>query len=131
MCQARGDFLVECKVHGAHNVSRLLGRRLGALLPVDANKVGQGGTAGEQRGGLAAEEGPQHLFKQQRHGNTFDTADCGVRQLQRETMTGLIHIVVLSQFCLFLSLRITINDSNLFPSQLASARIWPHTIKVA
>lgn len=71
------------KVHGTHNVSRLLGRRLGALLSVDAYEVRQGGTAGEQRGGVAAEEGQQHLFKQQRNRDTFDTADGGVRQLRR------------------------------------------------
>lgn len=70
-------------MHGTHNVSRLLGRRLGALLSVDAYKVRQGGTAGEQRGSVAAKEGQQHLFKQQRDRNTFDTADGGVRQLQR------------------------------------------------
>lgn len=69
-------------MHGTHNISRLLGRRLGALLSVDAYKVRQGGTAGEQRGSVAAKEGQQHLFKQQRHRNTFDAADGGVRQLQ-------------------------------------------------
>lgn len=79
--RVRNDFLVECKGHGTHNVSRLLGRRMGALLSVDAYKVRQGWTAGKQRGGIAAEEGQQHLFKQQRDRNTFDTADSGVRQL--------------------------------------------------
>lgn len=71
-------------MHSTHNVSRLLGRRLGALLSVDAYKVRQGGTAGEQRGSVATKEGQQHLFKQQRNRNAFDTADGGVRQLQRE-----------------------------------------------
>lgn len=74
-------------MHGTHDVSRLLGRRLGALLSVDAYKIGQGGTAGEQRGDVAAEEGQQHLFKQQRNRHTFDTADCGMRKLQRGGMT--------------------------------------------
>lgn len=73
-----------CKVHGTHNVSRLFGRRLGALLSVDTDKVRQGGTAGEKRGGIAAKEGQQHLFKQQRNRNTLDAAHCGVRKLQRE-----------------------------------------------
>lgn len=72
-----------CKVHGTHNVSRLFGRRLGALLSVDADKVRQGGTAGEKRGGIAAKEGQQHLFKQQCNRNTLDAAHCGVRKLQR------------------------------------------------
>lgn len=53
------------------------------MLSVDAYKVRQGGTAGEQRGGITAKEGQQHLFKQQRDRNTFDAADCGVRKLQR------------------------------------------------
>lgn len=70
-------------VRGTHDISRLLGGTLGALLSVDADKVRQGGTAGEQRGGVAAEEGQQDLFKQHRHGEAFDTADHGVRQLQR------------------------------------------------
>lgn len=83
VCQMRSDYLVGRKVHGTHNVSRLLGRRLGALLSVDAYKVRQGGTAGEQRGSIAAKEGQQHLFKQQPDRNTFYTADCGVRQLRR------------------------------------------------
>lgn len=77
-------------MHGTHDVSRLLGRRLGALLSVDAYKVRQGGTAGEQRGSIAAKEGQQHLFKQQRNRNTFYTADCGVRQLQRKGGGGMI-----------------------------------------
>lgn len=68
---------------GTHDVARLLGRRLRALLPVDAHKVGEGGGAGEQRGGLGAEEGAQHFFKEQRRGNAFDAADCNVGQLQR------------------------------------------------
>lgn len=71
-------------VKATHDVSRLLGRRLGALLSVDAYKVRQGGTAGEQRSGITAKEGQQHLFKQQRNGDAFDTADRGVRQLQRK-----------------------------------------------
>lgn len=68
-----------------HNVSRLLGRSPGALQPVDAHKVGQGGTAGQQRGGLAAEEGQQHALKKQRNGQAFHAADGGVRQLQRRS----------------------------------------------
>lgn len=83
VCQVRVIFCSGRKVHGTHNVSRLLGRSLGAVLSVDAYKVRQGGTAGEQRGGITAKEGQQHLFKQQRDRNTFDTADCGVRKLQR------------------------------------------------
>ena len=67
-----------------HDVPCLLGRTLGGMLPVDAHKVGQGGTAREQWGGVAAEEGQQHLFKEQRHRNTFDAADGGVRQLIEE-----------------------------------------------
>lgn len=67
-----------------HNVSCLLGRRLGALLPVDAHKVGQRGTAGEQRGRVGAKEGQQHMFKKQRNRHTFHAADGGVRQLQRK-----------------------------------------------
>lgn len=67
---------------GTHNVARLLGGRLRALLPVDAHKVGEGGGAGEQRGGLGAEEGAQHLFKEQRRGDAFHAADCDVGQLQ-------------------------------------------------
>ncbi|TNN63181.1 hypothetical protein EYF80_026645 [Liparis tanakae] len=58
-------------------------RTLGALVSVDAYEVGEGGAAGEQRGGVGAEEGQQDLFKQQRDRNTFDTADRGVRQLRR------------------------------------------------
>lgn len=68
-----------------HNVSRLLGRRLGALLSVDAHKVGQGGTAWEQRGSVAAKEGQQHLLKEQCNRQAFHAADGGVRQLQRRS----------------------------------------------
>lgn len=96
-CLVKNDFLVERKGHSTHNVSCLLGRRMGALLPVDAYKVRQGGTAGKQRGGVAAKEGQQHLFKQQRNRNTFDTAHCGVGQLQRGVMLTVwshIHIVL-------------------------------------
>lgn len=67
-----------------HDVSRLLGGRLGALLPVDAHKVGQGGTVGEQGGRVAAKEGQQHVLKKQRSGHAFHAADGGVRQLQGE-----------------------------------------------
>lgn len=66
----------------AHDVSRLFGRRLGALLPVDAHKVGQGGTAGELRGRVVAKEGQQHVLKKQRSGHAFHAADGGVRQLK-------------------------------------------------
>ena len=72
-----------CEVHVSHDVSCLCGRSLGALLPVDAYEVRQGGGAGEQRGRLAAEQGQEHLFKQQRAGDALHTADGGVRQLQR------------------------------------------------
>lgn len=65
-----------------HDVSRLLGRRLGALLPVDAHKVGQGGTAGKQRDRVVAKEGPQHVLKKQRSGHALHAADGGVRQLE-------------------------------------------------
>lgn len=66
-----------------HYVSRLAGRRLGAVLPVDPHKVGERGRAGQQRGRLAAEEGQQHLFEQQRGRDALHAADGGVRQLQR------------------------------------------------
>lgn len=94
-------------MHGTHNVSRLFGRRLGALLSVDAYKVGQGGTAGEQRGSIAAKEGQQHLFKQQRNRNTFDTAEGGVRQLRRggrgndDKQIGLIPVELIHIFILY------------------------------
>lgn len=70
-----------------HDVSRLPGRRLGALLSVDAHEVGQGGTAGEQRGRVAAKEGQQHLLKKQGGRQAFHAADGGVRQLQRGKQT--------------------------------------------
>ncbi len=107
------------EVHGTHNVSRLLGRRLRALLLVDAYKVRQGGTAGEQRGSIAAKEGQQHLFKQQHDRNAFDTAEGGVRQLQmggRGMMTNnqfdicgvnkCLHSLLVLPFCCSLSVTI-------------------------
>lgn len=69
--------------HDTHDVARLLGRRLRALLPEDAHKVRQGGAAGQQRGGLGSKKGEQHVFKQQRRGDAFDAADRGVGQLRR------------------------------------------------
>lgn len=77
------NFVCGVNWHDTHNVARLLGRRLWALLPEDAHKVRQGGAAGEQRGGLGSKKREQHLFKQQRRRNAFDAADRGVGQLQR------------------------------------------------
>lgn len=52
------------------------------MLPVDAHKVGQGGTAGELRGRVVAKEGQQHVLKEQRSGHALHAADGGVRQLK-------------------------------------------------